>query len=105
MVAGIAAVIVATFFHMQLAAFLGLSARAETRLIYWGLFWGGVGCGFGIIVSVAGLVRTEIQDDRPPLLRAVAILVALLALLVFLFYRSISSPSPEPLRPGETILI
>ena len=94
-----------TFFHEQLAAVGQLSSAAETRLIFLGLFWGGV-CGcVGIMVAVMGILRDSTNDQNLNLAPTILILIGALALFFSLLYSSIRSTDPERIRPGEIITI
>lgn len=104
-IVGICAVLIAAFFHGETATLLSLSSRAETRLVYWGLFLGGAGCGLGIVITMAGLVRHDAAYGEVHILPTLILLLMLMFLMVFLFYRGISAPLPKPLKPGETIVI
>ncbi len=73
--------------------------------VYLGFFWGGVfGC-LGILVTVAGLVRSALPGREVRLTPVIVLLSAAIFLYFFLFYSSFTNPQPQKMRPGETITI
>ena len=104
-IAAVVLVILAAFFHEQIADFLLLSPGGETQFIFLGLFWGGVSGFCGIAVAVVGLLRTPGGEHAVSLLRPMAILAALVFLFMYLLFSSFSPPERPKLRPGETITI
>jgi hypothetical protein len=73
--------------------------------IYLGFFWGGVlGC-MGILVAVAGLVRSAAPGREVRLTPVLLMLAAATILYFFLFYSSFTHPEQPRMRPGETITI
>jgi hypothetical protein len=103
--AGLAAVILAAYCSAGIAAFLRFSPAGEAGFIFLGLFGGGLCSGFGLLVTLAGLVKSEVAGTPVRLLPVVVVLAVLS--LVFLVLMVMTSRSPEPprLRPGETITI
>jgi hypothetical protein len=103
--AGVAPLILATFYHEQIARLLFLPPAGETALIYLGFFWGGV-CGcLGILVTVTGLVRSAGRGPDVRLAPTVILLAAAIILYFYLLYESFTRPAPPKLHPGETITI
>ena len=104
-IAAVASVILAAFYHEHVAALFFLSPSGETQFIFLGLFWGGV-IGFcGIAVTVAGLLRAPMEERAVSLLRPIIILTSLVLLFMFLLFSSFGPPERPKLRPGETITI
>lgn len=106
-IAAVVAVTCTTFFHSLLAEWLGLSSYAESKVIYGGLFWGGLLGGFGVVVAVAGLLAgvsryAEFSVNLTPHLIVLGAVVFIFILLLFASFRSPESPT---LRPGETMTI
>lgn len=102
---GVVVLILATFYHEEIAWLLFLSPGAETMFVYLGFFWGGVfGC-LGILTAVAGLVRSAGRGPEVRLLPTVVLLAIATLLYFFLFYASLTHPEPPKMRPGETITI
>jgi hypothetical protein len=103
--AGIVMVTLATFFHDNIAALLGLSISAEMRLVFLGLFWGGVSACVGIIITVIGLlieVAGRQASDLRPIIIALAVAVMIFLVLMFTSLRGHERPR---LQPGETLTI
>lgn len=105
LIVAISLVILATFFHEQVADLLSLPPSGETRFIFLGLFLGGV-CGcLGILITVAGLLRHPTTGRNVPLVPTLIVLAATILLFFILLYSSFNAPEPARLRPGETITI
>ena len=104
-IGGIVAVILASFFHEQLAELLFLSPAGETEFIYLGLFWGGV-LGFcGILVTIIGFLRAPAGEQRVNLFSSVITLIVVILLFFILLFVTFRNPEQPRLRPGETITI
>lgn len=104
-IGGVVAVILATFFHEEMAWLLFLSPGGETQFVFWGLFWGGVLGFIGILLTVLGFLRAPAGEQRVslrPVLVALIVSILLFFLLLFVTFRS---PEQPRLRPGETITI
>lgn len=100
-------IVLASFYHGGIAGLLSLSPGNEQR--FYGLVMfvaAGIG-GYGVMLSVFGLLLPA--DRRDAGVRVFPLLL-LLALAVFLFFylfvSSFNEPvEDEPLRPGNTITI
>ncbi|HEX8961316.1 MAG TPA: hypothetical protein VF775_07060 [Geobacteraceae bacterium] len=104
-VGGIVAVILATFYHDQVARVLLLSPDGETQFVYLGLFWGAV-LGFcGILVTVIGFLRAATAEQKVNLLPVLAALIIAVLIFFYLLFGWIRSPEEPRVRPGETITI
>lgn len=103
--AGLVAVILATFYHGSIAMLFGLSPAGETKLIFFGLFWGGVLGGAGIMVAMFGLLRRAQPEESIRLAPAVTLLALLAAIFLVLWFASARTPVQPRLAPGETITI
>lgn len=104
-IGGIVSVILATFFHEQIARLLFLSPGGETEFIFLGLFWGGV-LGFcGTLVTVIGFLRAPAAGEKVRIIPSLVTLLVLLLCFLLLFFISFRSPEQPRLRPGETITI
>lgn len=106
----IAAVIViaaVTFFHESLAGWFGFSSVEEERLIYQGLFWGGLSGGCGVTVTALGLVfgSERAGDTRIRLAPPLIVLGAAVFVFILLLVASFRAHHLPDLRPGETITI
>lgn len=105
LIVAVAMVTLSTFFHEQLALLFSLSPAFETRLVFLGLFWGGV-CGcLGILFTIVGMLRATVVDERAALAPSLIILAATIVLFFLLLYSSFTTPEPARLRPGETLTI
>ena len=102
---GIVSVILATYFHEQLADLFRLSEGAEARFIFMGLFWGGV-LGFcGIMVTIIGFFLSPFGVEKKSLLPAICFLFGVIIIFFLLFMHSLSVKEQPRLRPGKTITI
>lgn len=105
LIGGVVLVILAAFFHEQVATILFLSPGSESQFIFFGLFWGGV-LGFcGILVTVLGFLRPPAGGERKSLLPSLVILIVVVLVFFILLYFSFRSSEQPRLRPGETITI
>lgn len=103
--AGIVAVILATFYHINVAWLFSLSPAGETSFIFLGLLWGGVLGGAGIMVAMFGLLRRAQPEERVRMAPAVTLLVLLATIFLILWFASSKTPVQPRLAPGETITI
>ena len=104
-IAGLAAVTLAAFFPAQIAVFLRLSPSGEARFVFFGLFWGGLFGGFGMLVAVAGLLRSESGGKPVRLLPVLLVMVVMIIVFCALLILAARAPEQPRLRPGETITI
>lgn len=103
--AGIIVLILATFYHAEVASLLILSPGGEMMFVYLG-FLGGAALGcLGILATVAGLVRCALPGREVRLTPVILLLAAAVILYFHLFYSSLTHPEPSRMRPGETITI
>ena len=103
-VGGVVSVILATFFHEQVAALLFFSPGGGTEFVFLGLFAGGV-LGFsGILVTVFGFLRAPAGEKVRLLPTLVTLIVVVLLFFILLSFSFRSTEQPR-LRPGETITI
>ena len=81
-----------------------LSQGEEARLIFMGLVFGAM-LGFtGIVVSVAGFLRSP-RNGQASVFPAVALLLLLILLFFFLLFFPAGKSEQQRLRPGERIII
>jgi H+/Cl- antiporter ClcA len=104
-IAGIVSVILASYFHQSIAVLFQLSADAEARFIYSGLFCGVVFGGLGVIMSAIGLLRSPSIEQKTHLAPSFIILIAVTILFFILFFSFFKSFVPQQINPGETITI
>ncbi len=102
---GVVAVILASFFHEQMAELLFLSPGGEAEFIFLGLFWGGVRGFFGILGTIIGFLLAPAGEQRVNLLRSVITLIVVILLFFILLFVTFRNPESPRLRPGETITI
>ena len=104
--AGMVAVIIATFFHDETAWLFRLSAGGEVQFTFLGIVFGGVFAGVGVLIAALGLLQGAVVSDRSVrLIPVLLLLFSALMLFFILFYSTLTSPEPPRLRPGETITI
>ncbi len=104
-IAGIVAVTLAAFFPGQVADILRLTPAGEAGFVFFGLFCGGLAGGFGMLVALAGLLRSGAGVKPVRLLPALLVLAALIVLFGLLLVSAVRTPEQPRLRPGETITI
>ena len=103
-------IILASFFHAEIADFFSLPVASESRIYRNGMFWAAAIGGYGVVWMALGLVLSPIKYE----VKVVRLLPSFLCLtaLVFIFFYLLSSSIENPdkeeyrrLRPGETITI
>jgi hypothetical protein len=104
-IVGIAAVTLAAFFPDQAADLLRLSRAGEARFVFFGFFWGGLFGGFGMLVAIAGLLRSGGGGTPVRLLPVLLVLAAMIIIFCVLLFSAVRTPEQPRLRPGETITI
>ncbi len=102
---GIVLVIIATFFHEEMARLFLLSPGGEVRFTFLGLFIGGMCGGFGVLISAVGLLQGSAAEKNIYLTPVLIILAAAFILFFMLLYSSFTNPEPPKVLPGETITI
>lgn len=102
-------IILASFYHVQVADFLALTPAAESQLYQLGMFWAALFGGYGAVVMVIGFIRAPLKQDAH--IRLLPGFIGICA-LIFLFFYLITSSFDAPVReeqrrvrPGETITI
>jgi hypothetical protein len=106
MLAGIICVIVATFFPGELASLLLLGIGGDLRITFLGFFLGGVCGGFGVLVSIAGLLQAGGEEKGVRLAPTVMLLLSLIVIFFVLAYNAFTTiPQTPPLPRGESINI
>jgi hypothetical protein len=105
MATGLVLVLLATFFHAQMASLLFLDFENEARLTFLGFFLGGVCGGCGVLVTAVGLLQSAGREPGVRLAPTVLLLLSLIALFFVLAYNSVSVPRAPVLPSGESITI
>jgi hypothetical protein len=106
MLAGVACVIIATFFPGEAASLLLLGIGGDVRITFVGFFLGGLCGGCGVLVSAAGLLQAGGDERGVRLAPTVLLMLSLVVLFFVLAYNSFTSPPESPsLQRGESINI
>lgn len=105
LVAAITLLIMGTFYSREISEIFFLSGAGAIEFVHLAFFWGGILGGVAIVLICVGFVRSASPADSARLLPMFLLLLAALGLFFFLFFRSLSSPPVQPLRPGETLII
>lgn len=102
-------IVLASFYHVQLSDLFSLSSAAESRIYRLGIFWAAAMGGYGVVLTVFGLVLSPARYDAG--VRLMPLVIAVSG-MVFLFFYLLSSSLDTPVReeqrrvrPGETITI
>ncbi len=108
LLAALALIILASFYHAPLAGLLSLSPGTELRLFRLAMF-GAAGMGiYGVMLFVSGLILPADRRDNARI-RIAPLFVLLLCALGLFFYLFVASfgtsGEQRQLRPGETITI
>lgn len=100
-------IILTSFFHAEISDLFSLSIGAEQRFYSLGIFWAAAMGGYGVVLSVFGLVLPATQRDAGVrLLPQFLIIAGTVAIFFYLVMTSFNAPVKEKrLRPGETITI
>ncbi|MHB8120939.1 MAG: hypothetical protein ACYDG4_02195 [Desulfuromonadaceae bacterium] len=107
--AALVLIVLASFYHVQLSELFSLSSAAESRIYRLGIFWAAAIGGYGVVLTVFGLVLSPVRYDAEVRLLPVVIGISVMIILFFyLLSSSLDTPVREEqrrLRPGETITI
>lgn len=102
-------IITTSFYHSVVSDVLSLSYEAEMRFYQLGIFLAAAMGGYGVVLSVFGLVLSAKQSDSGiRVMPSVFYIFALVSLFFYLLSVTVDSPNEptrERLRPGETITI
>lgn len=102
-------IVLASFYHGQLADLFSLSLSAENRIYRLGMFWAAAIGGYGVVTTVFGFVLSPHKNDVQ--IRLLPIFIGVTAMMFLFFYLLSSSIDAPPrdeqrrVRPGETITI
>ena len=107
--AALVLIVLASFYHVQLSELFSLSSAAESRVYRLGIFWAAATGGYGVVLTVFGLVLSPLKFDATVRLMPVILGISVMIFLFFyLLSYSIDTPVREEQRrvhPGETITI
>jgi hypothetical protein len=101
-------IILASFYHTDLADLLSLSPGMEQRFYRLGMFGAAAMGIYGVTLFVSGLLLSpdRREENRVRIAPLFFMLLCALALFFYLFVASFTAPYRNtPLRPGETITI
>jgi len=102
-------IIITSFFHNNIAEILSFSIGAEMRFYQLGIFWAAAMGGYGVLLTVFGLVLPGNQrDSGVRIMPEFFMIVAIVSLFFYLLSTSLDAPTKPPhkrLRPGETVTI
>lgn len=95
-----------TFYGQQINTLFAVAGDGAAEFVKLAFFWGAVLGAAAILMIAFGLLQRSIIGEKVRILPALFFLLFLLAAFFTLFYRTVSAPpQPQPLRPGETLLI
>lgn len=101
--ASLGLIILASFFHRELARMLMLSVNSEQLLYNQGIFWAAATGGYGVVVTVLGFVLASDSRDRGvKLLPVILMLFCAVALFFYLLVTSFNSAVEELQQPPGT---
>lgn len=100
-------IILASFFHDQVAGLLSLSLSAEQRFYSLGIFWAAALGGYGVMLAAFGLILPATPRDSGVRVLPLFLMLAFGTLFFFyLFIASFTSPMEQRrVPPGTTITI
>jgi hypothetical protein len=106
MIAAGALLLLGTFYSQQINALFALPLDGALQFVKLALFWSAIFGAAGVFLAVVGLIQRSSAADRFSLVPTLTMVIILLAVFATLFYRALSTATPEqPIRPGETLLI
>jgi hypothetical protein len=107
LLAALLLIILASFYHADLANLFSLSPGSEQRYFGLGMFAAAAMGGYAVVVAAFGLVLpANPRDVKVRVFPVFILLICTVALFFYLFVSSFSRPVEEqPLRPGSTITI
>lgn len=95
-----------TFYGQQINTLFAVAGDGAGEFVRLAFFWGAVIGAAGIVMVAFGLVRRSVSGEPVRLLPSLVTLLLVMAVFFSLFYRSLTAPPPpQPLRPGETLII
>ena len=106
MLAALLLILLASFYHADVADLLSLSTGAELRFYSLGIFWAAAIGGYGVVLTVIGFVLpANYRDSGIRLAPLFLLIVCVVAAFFYFLVRSFDEPVRERLRPGQTITI
>lgn len=102
-------IVIASFYHLQIADLFSLSVTDENRIYQTGMFWAAAIGSYGVVVTALGFALSPRKNDQDVrLLPIFASVFAIVAIFFYLLSSSIEVPfkkNQRRLHPGETITI
>jgi len=106
MVAAVSLLLLGTFYSQQVNAIFALPADGAFEFVKLAFFWSGITGATGVVIVIFGLMQRSSAVDKFSLVPTFFLVIFLITVFFFLFYRSLSSPpAMQQLRPGETLII
>ena len=106
MIAAVSLLLLGTFYSQQVNAVFSMPADGVFEFVKLAFFWSGIAGATGVIIVIFGLMQRSSAVDKFSLVPAFSLVIFLIAVFFFLFYRSLSlPPASQQLRPGETLII
>jgi len=107
LLAALMLIILASFYHNDVARIFSLNSGTEQNFFSMGLFAAAALGGYGVVLAVFGFVLpADHRDTRVKILPVFILLFSAIALFFYLFFASFTAPEEEQkLRPGTTISI
>ena len=106
LIVAVVLITVGSYYHTWIARLLFLSPAAAGQFVSLAFFWGGLLGAIGILITIFGFLRPSGREPITSLLPPLLLFLGVLLLFFYLFYSALrSADEPQPLRPGETIVI
>jgi ABC-type antimicrobial peptide transport system permease subunit len=102
-------ILIASFYHGKVCELFFLSYNSEMRLYQLGIFVAAAIGGYGVVLSILGMLKSARQSDlNIKLMPSLFLIIGVVSLYFYLLvttFDKINDPSHERLLPGETITI
>ena len=103
MLASLCLIILASFYHREVARLLFFSANSGQMLYSQGIFWAAAIGGYGVVATVLGFaLSSDRRDKGVKLFPVIFMLLCAVALFFYLFFSSFQSSVDEPEQSPET---
>jgi hypothetical protein len=106
MIAAVSLLLMGTFYSQQINAIFSMPADGVFEFVKLAFFWSGISGATGVVMVIFGLMQRSSTVDKFSLVPAFSMVIFLITVFFFLFYRSLAAPpASQQLRPGETLII